>query len=125
MDRTYTNSYIRTKINEALATAKQKNIQPLTEVRKEYRIKCLAKLINAGIDEPGTAVTFNPRTLEPIDHGKKRVGRPKLNWYQITIQDFWLKANNKLQKPNMRLYLIKKNPVHVNAIKAYAHEIAK
>eukprot|EP00975_Prorocentrum_lima_P042610 8950983-Prorocentrum_lima.AAC.1 len=33
--------------------------------------------------------TFNPDTLLPYDYGKKRVGAPRLNWYQCTCRDYW------------------------------------
>ena len=108
------------QINEVLEKAKQKPLKPLTRIHKETRMKYLAKLIKAGNDEPGTAVTFDPQTLEPIDHGKKRVGRPKLNWYQVTVQDFWQKAKLETPETKYASELKIKNPVHIHALKAYA-----
>ena len=39
--------------------------------------------------DPRKNVTFDPGTLSPHDHGKKRVGKPRLHWYMTTVQEFW------------------------------------
>ena len=52
-------------------------------------MKLLAKLITQRREDPAARASFDPETLRPHDYGKKRVGRPRLNWVNCTLQDFW------------------------------------
>ena len=55
-------------------------------------MKLFAKLVLADEKEPGKAVAFATKSLRSHDHGKKRVGRPRLNWVIETRKLFWNKA---------------------------------
>ena len=63
-------------------------------------------------------------TLAEIEHGKKRVGQPRLNWFKVTLQDLWKEVQQNHALSSIRfasaLNLNKKD--HVDAIKAYAVE---
>ena len=75
--------------------------------------------------EPGTKVTLDPEDLTEIDHGKKRVGHPRLNWYQVTLQDLWTVTKKDHPEPSVRFAaaLDKKKPTHIEAIKQHAKNI--
>ena len=94
----------------------------LTEYRKKTRIEYLNRLITMGDQEPGTSVTFDLITLNEIDHGKKRVEHPRLNWHQVTLQDLWSEAKKDHSDGSVRFAakLDLKKETHVNAIKTYA-----
>ena len=68
---------------------------PLTEYHRQRRVKYLCHLIIRGDTEPGTRITFDPVTLVPIDHGKQRVGQPRLN--QDVYEIVWLKNDDNDQ----------------------------
>ena len=99
----------------------------LAEINKRTRITYLATLIDAGGSEPGTHVTLNPDTLEELDHGKKRVGHPRLNWYQVTLKDLW-QAPQK-EHPNASIRFARNIDIrkqeHVTAVEEYAKTVAE
>ena len=37
-------------------------------------------------------MTFNVNTLLPLDRGVRRVGRPRITWYQHATEDMWTAA---------------------------------
>ena len=75
--------------------------------------------------EPGTNVTLDPEDLTEIDHGKKRVGHPRLNWYQVTLQDLWTVTKKDHPEPSVRFApaLDKKKPTHIEVIKQHAKNV--
>ena len=84
-------------------------------------------LIKAGGAEPGTHVTLNPDTLEELDHGKKRVGHPRLNWYQVTLKDLWQELQKDHPDASIRFARtidIRKH-THVTAVKEYSEAISE
>ena len=102
--------------------AKHKPITTLTDYHKKQRVTYLQKLTAAGESEPGTSVTFDPDTLDEIHHGKKRTGHPRLNWYQVTLQDLWKELKTDHPDPGIQFAatLDSMKPTHVNATKQYA-----
>ena len=95
-------------------------METLTAFHQRSRIQYLAKLIHTGYRKPGTTVTMDPQTLAAIDHGKKRVGKPRLNWYQVTLQDLWQEVRKDQLEPAVRFIanLHINRPAHVAAVKA-------
>ena len=81
IDRTATNA----KVMEMAQTEanregkKEKKIMKLSDLHRVWRINMLAKVINQGNDDPNTAATLQPETLQPHDYGRRRVGRPRAN----------------------------------------------
>ena len=102
-------------------------METLSAYHKRSRIQHLAKLIHTGDAEPGTYVTLNPETLEELDHGQKRVGRPRLNWYQVTLQDLWQELIKDHPNQSIRFAgtLDIKKPAHVNAVKEFAKQLTE
>ena len=127
IDRQFSNDYVRLQINNHLKAAKKKPMETLTEFHKRSRIRYLAKLITVGESEPGTLVTLNPQTLEEIQHGKKRIGRPRLNWYQVTMQDMWNELRIEHPRPTVRFAcsLDPKKPAHVSAVREFAQKLTE
>ena len=56
------------------------------------KLKRFAKLIRAGPSDPAFDVTFANSNLHMYDYGKRRVGRPRLNWIRETRDLFWEKV---------------------------------
>ena len=77
INKTYSNDYVRTQVNQKLKDAKCKVLLPLTEWHNIRRINYLATLISADKEELGTYVAFDRETLVPTYHGKQRVGQPR------------------------------------------------
>ena len=102
-------------------------METLTTYHKRSRIQYLAKLIHDGEAEPGTSVTLSPHTLEEVEHGKKRVGRPRLNWYQVTLQGLWKEVIKDHPTPAIRFaaHLDIKKPPHVQAVKDFARTLTE
>ena len=75
--------------------------------------------------EPGTKVTLDPDVLTEIDQGKKRVGHPRLKWYQVTLQDLWIVTKKDHPEPSVRFAaaLDKKKPTHIEAIQQHAKNV--
>ena len=121
--RTYSNDYLSTKINEALKHNKQKPVLPLTEYQRQRRFRYLCQLIIRGDAEPGTRITFDPVTLVPIDHGKQRVGQPRLKWYKVSLADLWADTKKSIEFVKYASLLDLKNSTHVTAIKTYANQV--
>ena len=75
-------------------------------------------------------MTLDPEYLTDIDHGKKRVEHPRLNWYRVTLQDLWTVTKKDHPEPSVRFaaMLDKNNPTRLEAIKQHpkaAHEQTK
>ena len=75
--------------------------------------------------EPGTKVTLDPDDLTEIDHGKKRVGHPRLSWYQVTLQDLWTVTKKDHPEPSVRFAAAQhqKKPTHIGATKRHAKNV--
>ena len=119
IDRQYSNAVIRQQVNDRLKAAKKKPMETLTEFHNRMRISYLIKLIKAGDSEPGTSVTLNPTTLEEIEHGKKRVGQPKKNWFRVAMQDLWVIVKKNIQEVQFAFDFDYTNQRHVDAVHAY------
>ncbi len=63
----------------------------LSERHEESKRRFFAVLVDAGEGDPRAEVAFDPATLKPHDHGKRRVGQPRKNWVVETAKDFWSK----------------------------------
>ena len=59
----------------------------------------LAKLIILKDSEASAKITFEDGILKPYDlTGKRRWGRPRLDWLKVTLEDFWLKAKSTYEE---------------------------
>ena len=86
------------------------------ELRSEYHrnthITYLCKLVHAGTDEPGAAVTFDPITYRRLEHWKKRVGQP--------LSDLWVEAKKVIDHVKYTGEFDFKDARHKAALTAYA-----
>lgn len=67
-------------------------IQPLSKYHEKQRHILFARLIITREHEPSSRMTFQTDSLLPQEMGTRRVGRPRLNWYQETLKSFWQEA---------------------------------
>ena len=122
INREYSNAQLRTQINNKLKEANLKELLPLTAYHKQRRIKYSCQLICRGNQEPGTTITFDLDTLLPIDHGKQRIGQPRLKWYKVTLQDLWDLTKKHITTVKYASALNFENSTHIEAIKQYAQQ---
>ena len=92
-------------------------MEQLSEYHTKSRKILLAKLITLGRDEPSATITFDVDTLRPHDYGKKRVGRPRLNWLECTLADAWKELNGGALNPGL---FQAGESTHVNRLKIWA-----
>ena len=65
-------------------------MQKLSEAYETNKIYLYAKLLTLEENDPRAEVASAPHTIHrPHDHGKKRIGRPRLNWIVETSNTFW------------------------------------
>ena len=94
IDRTFSHAKLISEANTAISGEQTGKVILLSELHKQQRIKLLAKLIVLGDDEPSAVVTFT-HSLQQHEYGKRRVGRPRLNWLQVTREDLWCDIKSK------------------------------
>ena len=120
MNNEFSNDFVRHQINTHLKAHKKKPLLALTEYHKRRRTAYLAALIAAGDADPGAAVTFETASLKPIDHGKLRVGQPRVNWYKVTLQDLWEETRKNITSVRFAAAFTPENPKHMSAVREYA-----
>ena len=64
-------------------------ITPLRETYQTRKLRLLEQIISLPDKDPVKNITMDPKTLKPIDHGARRVGRPKSNWTENAMVDYW------------------------------------
>ena len=76
----------------------------------------------AGDADLGTQITFDHVTLSSIGHGTLRVGQPRKNGHNTTLEDIWKEAKTNLNDDSIKFagLLNLEKPAHVNALKQYA-----
>ena len=116
-DRRYTNDHVLMQANKALQREGKGKLTTLSECHIKRRKTLLAKLIVLGKEEPSAEITFNIDTLTPHDYGKKRVGRPRLNWLECTLTDAWKEPNAEFTAPD---HFQAGNMAHANRLKEWA-----
>eukprot|EP00975_Prorocentrum_lima_P028058 5897466-Prorocentrum_lima.AAC.1 len=61
----------------------------MTTVYKERKVKQLMEVLIAGPGDPRYDLIFQEGLILHIPD-KKRVGRPRLEWAKITLQELWV-----------------------------------
>jgi hypothetical protein len=91
INREATNAFVYTEANKHTARLRGKPIEKMSDFHKQRRKIFFAKLItlSQSDNEPSARATLQDNLIAPHDYGKKRVGRPRLNWVTTTISDFW------------------------------------
>ena len=95
---------------------KLKTIKKLSEYYEERKCILIEKLINSPQFDTVARTTFNPITLAPYFHGRKRRGRPNIQWADNALKTYWQNIHHLLpvgtdtifdQKDQNHLTLIK------------------
>ena len=121
-DRRFDNNYVYAEAKRAVDEQQAKMIKPISEYLSERRKWLLAKLITLRDTDPVAKITFDPTTLQPPDYGKRRVGQPRLNWYKVTLQDFWQEVKDTFEQSRHQGQLDLNNPVHIQGILELAQQ---
>ena len=89
MDRSNTNEVVIAKANKALRG--DKTIQLFPEVYNHRKLLLLQDILKLSNLDPKRQTTLQPNLATPIDHEKKRIGRPKNRWTTIALKEYWEK----------------------------------
>ena len=89
-DRTNTNAKVLEKANQALQqnNINHAEIKLFSETYKHRRLKLFQDILKRKDDDPMRQITMNTH-MQPIDHGKRRSGRPRKNWTHETAKLYW------------------------------------
>jgi exonuclease III len=119
VNRNNSNEMVYSKANQALILAgKHTRVRPLSDLYAHRKQLLIAKLIRQE-DTALTEVTLDAVTLRMVEYNYKRVGRPRLAWYDTTLVEYWRGCTKP--EPNLRwAQLDLDNQVHVNFIKEAA-----
>ena len=79
---------------EQFKHSKQLKTYKLSTYYLQRKLLTLGRLVREDQSNPATAATIDTNTLRPIDHGKKRVGRPRDKWLETTINEYWKEVVN-------------------------------
>ena len=88
--------------NEAVKTRdnQPERIIPATEIVKKRRLTLLGHVIRAGQDDPLFPVVFGDEDLATVQTSKRRAGRPKNKWIEMSMKDAW----NRIRIDNTEQY---------------------
>ena len=120
IDRAYSNDNVLAIANAILQETGHPEIRLLSMEHAQRRKTSLAKLICLGGRDPSASATFNVLNFEPHDYGKKRVGRPRLNWLKCTLEIAWSEAKQEVPGAAGFAVLDHSNAEHVRALRAWA-----
>jgi hypothetical protein len=124
VDREHTNARVYELAEQALQAGGETNrgIQKLSEFYGFCKLKLFAKTVALSSNDPRSAVTFREGTMQRHNYGKRRVGRPRLNWIDETTTQFWKTAVREHMKGAYVGNLDLSNPEHVRMIRETAEE---
>lgn len=94
IDRDKNNTWIYEEINriiikERALKGKGKPVIQLSDFYDHQKKKLLAKMITADPGDPRRGITFEGQNLKTHEYGKKRVGQPRIDWVNTTIEQFY------------------------------------
>ena len=82
--------------NEGNKKQKTECIKKLSEYYEERKCMLIEKLIDSPQYDTVARTTFNPLTLVPHFHGRKRRGRPNKHWADESIKTYWSRIHHNL-----------------------------
>lgn len=94
-DRDNSNKRVLELAARKLGAGGEMALETLSEFHKSKRKWMMAKLLTLRQWDPRAKTAFDVTTLKPHDNGKKRVGRPRLNWVTCPLADFWEEAKEE------------------------------
>ena len=127
INREMTNLFVVSEANKELAKCGGKPIQKLSEFHKQRRKILLAKLITLSQtgEDPCARATLEDNLIAPHDYGKKRVGRPRLNWVKTTISDLWEEVKQEYQEAKHYGEFDPRDPEHDKLMKRRSQDYNK
>ena len=123
VDRRYTNEYLFARATAEIQHEKPaaKPIQAMSEYHRARRVYLLARLITLGKGDPSATATMDVETFQAHSWGVRRVGAPRKQWLQTTLQDMWEEAR-RLQGGTLEELDVNKQE-HRDLLKAHAAEL--
>ena len=119
IDRLNTNSSVFQTATDKMETeGKHKKIISFQDVYKKLKIKSACKIIT----KPNSnqfKVTFKNNKLDKWTHENRRVGKPRMNWAEITLTEIWEELKQHDDRYRFTSFS-NKNPQKVSALKQYA-----
>ena len=90
INRETTNAFVYAEANKEIQRLGGKPIQNMSDLHKQRLKILLAKLITLAQsgNDPIARATLQDNLIAPHDYGKKRVGRPRLNWVKKSYHGF-------------------------------------
>ena len=101
---------------------RQLEVQRLSSYYRQTKIQNLGKMIRGDTDDMVREACLNQDTFKAVDHGKKRVGRPRDKWLDLAIQDFWDEVVHQKRPVEAKPRFDPDNPWHSQQIKRVAQD---
>ena len=79
-DRQNTNQRVYQRASEIAYPLGNGSIEPFTTTLDERRIKLAGHILRSPNNDPLRQVTYEPDNAEPVEIGKRRIGRPREKW---------------------------------------------
>ena len=117
IDRNNTNEEVFHRANTKLE--EDGNAHRLVQFSTAYqrrKLMLLQNIIAFPDDDPVKQATFDPKTLKRNELGFKRVGRPRLNWTEQTMEEYWTEIQPSLPAHLLNVKLNLDIPEHVERI---------
>ena len=77
------------KVNERRPQWDRKAIIPISKYYELRRRKMIAEVIAANEEDPISEICLVTDTLQLKEHDKRRVGRPRNNWWYLALSDYF------------------------------------
>ena len=116
------NSYQARQTNVEGIFRKKRSIIPISEYYEQQRRKLFIEIVTRNLDDPIRGACCD-ENLQLIEHGKKRVGRPRNNWWEHTLINFWDYLRKEHNVEYRYTALDRRNPIHINALKQLAQRL--
>ena len=98
-----------------------KIVLPVSRVYEDRKCELLVKLIRAPSSNPERHITID-EDLQMVDVGVRRVGRPRTNWHEKTIEEYWRRVGQRFDSSVRYLALDLSHQAHIAFIKQEARD---
>ena len=110
------------KLLEEYAIAQKKPIKEITKFSDYYKKIKIKRLINL-IENEGNIIqkiTYDQISLGPLNYGTRRPGRPRYDWINYTLKEYWEVIQESLGNSTLAHPFNPKNPTHITTIRRAA-----
>ena len=80
IDRQDTNQRVYQRASEIAYPLGNGSIEPFATTLDERRVKLAGHILRSPNNDPLRQVTYEPDNAEPVEIGKRRIGRPRQQW---------------------------------------------